>query len=178
MFGEISPKLRTWFNVQPATSGQSLAADTTKPLGTKWVNNLLDPGSNGMLVRTAQNIVAAASLSANAVLSNTMYGHLANINAQSGTTYTLASSDTGKTVECSNASAITLTLPNSLAHGFSCTIVQTGAGQVTLSAAAGATLRSVDSFTKTAGQYAVLNIYVTTNAGGSSAVYILQGRGA
>jgi len=41
MFGEIGPKLRTWFNLQAASSGQSLAADSTKPLGVKWVTNLL-----------------------------------------------------------------------------------------------------------------------------------------
>lgn len=195
MFGEIAPKLRTWFNLQGATNGQSLAADNTKPLGTKWVNNLLDPASNGVLVRTSLNTVTAASLTSNAVLtgnttstpnatgvtidgSNTIYGYLANINAQTGTTYTLVAGDSGKIIECSNASAITVTLPNSLAQGFYCTIAQTGAGQITLTAASGATLRSFDSFTKTAGQYAAINLYVTTNSGGSSAIYMMQGRGA
>ena len=99
------------------------------------------------------------------------------INAQSGTAYTLASTDMGKIVECSNAAAVTLTLPNSLPQGFNCSIVQKGAGQVTLSAASGATLRNFDSFTKTAGQYALLNLYVTSNTGGSAAIYIMQGRG-
>jgi len=101
-----------------------------------------------------------------------------SINAQSGTSYTVASSDLDKIIECSNAAAITVTLPNSLAKGFNCSIVQTGAGQVTLSATTGATLHNFDSFTKTAGQYALLNLYVTTNSGGASAVYIMQGRGA
>lgn len=195
MFGEISPRLRTWFNLQSASNGQSLAADNTKPLGTKWVNNILDPGNNGVLVRTALNTVSAANLSVSAVLtgngtsapnasgvsidgSNTIYGYRANINVQTGTTYTLAASDSGKIVECSNASAITLTLPNNLSVGFNCTVVQTGAGQVSITPASGAILHNYDSFTKTAGQYAAVNLYVTSNSGGSSAVYIMQGRGA
>ena len=99
------------------------------------------------------------------------------INTQTGTTYTIATSDLGKIIECKNAAAITVTLPNSLPQGFNFNVAQTGAGQITFSAASGATLRNFDSFTKTAGQYAWLNFYVTTNVGGTSAIYIMQGRG-
>lgn len=102
---------------------------------------------------------------------------LSKINAQSGTSYTIAASDLGKTVECSNAGAITVTLPNSLPVGFNFSVMQAGAGQVTLSPASGAALHNFDGFTKTAGHYAVLNLYVTTNVGGAAAVYIMQGRG-
>jgi hypothetical protein len=107
---------------------------------------------------------------------NAIYGYGAKLNAQTGTSYTLVATDIGKIVECSNAAAITVTLPNSLSQGFYCTVVQTGAGQVTLSAAGGATLNNYDTFAKTAGQYAALNLYVTTNGTGSTAVYIAQGR--
>lgn len=100
------------------------------------------------------------------------------INLQTGTSYTLASSDLGKIVECSNAAAITLTLPNSLPVGFNCSVVQKSTGQVTLSAASGAVLQNVDSFTKTAARYAVLNLYVTSNVGGAAATYVMSGRGA
>lgn len=107
---------------------------------------------------------------------NAISGYGSKINAQTGTTYTIDASDAGKIVELSNASAITVTLPNSLPQGFYCTLVQTGAGQVSLSAAGGATLNNFDIFTKLAGQYAALNLYVTTNGTGSTAVYIAQGR--
>ncbi len=99
------------------------------------------------------------------------------INAQTGTTYTVAASDLDKIVECSNAAAITVTLPKSLPVGFNFSVVQTGAGQVTITPASGANRRNFDGFTKTAGQYAVLNFYVSTNAGGAAAVYIMQGMG-
>jgi hypothetical protein len=63
-----------------------------------------------------------------------------NVNAQTGTTYTLQASDNGKVVTLNNGSAITLTVPSGLAAGFSCTLVQLGAGQVTI-AASSTTLR-------------------------------------
>lgn len=110
--------------------------------------------------------------------SDELYGYKAKLNVQTGTTYTLQASDTGKVVTLSNAGAITLTLPNSLLTGFCCTIVQKGAGQVTLSAAGGATLRNRSSFTKLAGQYAVGTLYVDSNSGGSAADYYFAGDGA
>jgi hypothetical protein len=61
---------------------------------------------------------------------------LLTTNAQSGTTYTLVLGDANNIVELSNAAAITLTLPlnSSVAYavGTSITLIQTGAGQVTV----------------------------------------------
>ena len=57
------------------------------------------------------------------------------INAQSGTTYTLATTDLGKTVTCSNASPVTVTLSTALsglATGAVLNIVNVGAGLVTI----------------------------------------------
>lgn len=102
-------------------------------------------------------------------------GYVGNINYQTGTTYTLASTDTGKIVSHGNASAITVTLPNNLPVGFCCTYVQTGAGMVSFSAASGATLYHRQSHTKIAGQRGMATLYVDTNSGGSSAVYYLGG---
>jgi hypothetical protein len=81
----------------------------------------------------------------------------ATINAQTGTSYTLVSSDNGKIVTLSNASAITLTVPAGLGSGFNCLLVQLGAGQVTPTASS-TTLHQRQSFTKTAGQYAVMSL--------------------
>jgi hypothetical protein len=68
------------------------------------------------------------------------------INAQTGTTYTLVIGDDGKLVELNNASAITLTVPlNSsaaFAIGAQITLLQTGAGQVTVAATGGVTIVS------------------------------------
>lgn len=68
------------------------------------------------------------------------------INAQTGTTYTLVAGDVSKLVTCSNGSAITLTVPQdsdvTWAVGDWCEVYQLGAGQVTVAAGSGATLRS------------------------------------
>lgn len=109
---------------------------------------------------------------------NNLYGYAAKLDSQIGTTYTVTTGDAGKVIEIANASSITVTLPNSLPTQFCCTIMQTGAGQITFSAASGATIHNRSNFTKTAGQWAMMTIYVTTNAGGTSAVYIIGGDGS
>ena len=65
------------------------------------------------------------------------------INAQTGTTYSLVAADAGKIVTCTNASAITVTVPAStFSAGQSVIIGQVGAGQVTLAAGSGMTLHT------------------------------------
>lgn len=84
------------------------------------------------------------------------------LNAQTGTTYTAVLSDDGKLVTCSNAAAITFTVPlnSSVAFGIGTqiNIMQLGAGQVTISPTGGVTIRSSGSKLKTYGQYAVATI--------------------
>lgn len=96
-------------------------------------------------------------------------------NPQSGTSYTVTSTDDGKVLNASNGSAITVTFANSIAAETSGLVKQGGAGQITFAAASGATVHQRQSFTKTAGQYAVVSWYCESNAGGTSAVIILSG---
>jgi hypothetical protein len=81
------------------------------------------------------------------------------INAQTGTTYTTVLADDGKLITCDNAAAIALTIPpnGTVAYGIGTqiNIMQLGAGQVTITAGAGVTLRSAGSKLKTNAQYAV-----------------------
>lgn len=70
------------------------------------------------------------------------------INAQTGTTYTFAASDSFNTVvTLANASAIAVTIPTNATTAFPVGTVlnfaQTGAGQVTVSGASGVTLTSI-----------------------------------
>jgi hypothetical protein len=80
------------------------------------------------------------------------------LNAQTGTTYTLVLADAGKFVTQSNASGITTTIPpdSSVAFpiGTQVNLLQLGAGQVTVAAGAGVTVRSQGSKLKLNGQYA------------------------
>ena len=78
-------------------------------------------------------------------------------NAQTGTAYTLVAGDNGAILTMNNAAAITLTVPAGLGAGFSCLVIQLGAGKVTV-AASGVTIVQRQAFTKTAGQYAVASL--------------------
>lgn len=138
---------------------------------TTTVGNL--PSNAVPLIPVAGGVAGAA-----ATLSRSDHQHppqAATPNFQTGTTYTLAATDDGKVVDIANAGAITLTLPNSLPVGFSCLVTQGGAGQITFSAAAGTLLRQRQGFTKTAGQWGVVSLYIRTNGGGNTAEYVVSG---
>lgn len=87
----------------------------------------------------------------------TITNYAADINAQTGTSYTLQASDMGKIVTCSNAGSITVEVPSGLPAGFTCTIVQLGTGQVTFSPDS-TTVNHRQSHTKIAGQYGVATL--------------------
>lgn len=78
------------------------------------------------------------------------------VNAQTGTTYTLAATDNGGIVTLSNASAITVTVPSGLGKGFSVICIQIGAGQVTFSPSS-TTLNGRNGL-KTGGQHAAVSL--------------------
>lgn len=99
----------------------------------------------------------------------------ATSNVQSGSTYTIAASDNDLIIELTNATAVTVTLPNNLPAGFSCAIMQSNTATVTIVAASGATLNNARSHTKLFGQWAVATLYVRSNSGGTNAVWLLSG---
>lgn len=81
----------------------------------------------------------------------------ATYNAQTGTTYTILTSDLGKIIVITNAGAITVTIPTGLGSGFNCIVRQGGAGQITF-ANSGTTLTNAEGHTKTAKQYATVTL--------------------
>jgi len=122
--------------------------------------------ADGTVEITATNTTVSGNLSGSGSIS----GFDANLNDQTGTTYTLVASDNGKVVTLNNGSAIALTINSGLGDGFNCLIVQKGAGQVTISAGGGVTIVNRSSETKTAGQYAIVSII---NIG--SEAYVISG---
>jgi hypothetical protein len=96
-------------------------------------------------------------------------------NTQSATSYTLVSADAGRTIYCTAATSITLTMPNNFSVGYNCNIIQAGAGQITFTPASGALRRNRQSHTRSAGQWAVCQLQVVGNSGGSAAEYVLSG---
>ena len=91
-----------------------------------------------MVAFNAGDALAAAAL-------NEAFNEL-EINAQTGTTYTLVLSDRGGLVTLSNASPITLTVPTNasvaFAVGTQIGLLQTGAGQVTVVGGSGVTVNA------------------------------------
>jgi len=90
------------------------------------------------------------------------------LNNQTGTTYTLVAGDAGDLITLTNAAAITLTVPANatvpFAIGTQITILQNGAGQVTVAGAVGVTLSASDSSTKLRTQYSAATlIKIATN---------------
>jgi len=83
-------------------------------------------------------------------------GYGADLQTESGTSKTLAAADNGTIIVCSSNSAITITVPASLPTGFNCMIIQSGSGQVSLSASS-TTLNNRNG-TKTAGQHAIMTV--------------------
>ena len=71
------------------------------------------------------------------------------------TVYPLTNADYGRTLVFTSGAAISVTVPNGLQPGFSCTLIQQGAGQITVSGAA--TVNGRNGL-KSAGQYAALGI--------------------
>jgi hypothetical protein len=103
---------------------------------------------------TAGNVSTTGTLTGGNSSASSLSGFGANINTQSGTTYTIDATDNGKVIQTTGASAITITIPTGLPTGFNCTIVQMGAGQITFSG----TYLNRTGFTKSASQYSVMSI--------------------
>lgn len=115
-------------------------------------------GASTVVGRKASgSIVALTGAETAAIQAGETFKQAQEFNAQTGTTYTLVAGDAGKVVSLSNASAITLTLPQdsdaTIAVGTWVDLYQLGAGQVTVAAGTGATLRTSGLTAKARAQY-------------------------
>jgi hypothetical protein len=110
---------------------------------------------NGSAWVAVLSTITTSSISGNGT-TTTLTNFGAEVNTQSGTTYTLTATDNGKIISCTSNSAVTITVP-ALTSGFNCLIVQRGTGQITLSAS-GSTINNRYNFNKTAGQHAIMSL--------------------
>ena len=115
-------------------------------------NNLSDLGSNAT-ARTNLGL-GTASTSASTDFSSAFFSTV----SETTTSRTLSDSDNGKVIVCTNVSTITVTIPNSLTAGFSCKLVQGGAGLVKVIAASGTTLSLIGGKNFTSNQYQVVDL--------------------
>ena len=120
-------------------------------IGNQAVSSLDDYALLAPVVGQTLTNTTLTSASVNTPVTTVAY------NQQNGTSYALQISDRDKIVELNNSASISLTVPaNSTAPfpiGSSITIVQTGAGQVTVAGAGGVTVNSNPGL-KLSGQWA------------------------
>ena len=95
-----------------------------------------------------------AGVTKKATVSQVLTGQLIT---EAGASRTLAAGDNGKIIYCTLGTAVTITCATGLPVGFNATIIQGGAGKVTLAAGA-ATLNSYSGLFSTMGQYAVISV--------------------
>lgn len=142
-----------------AAGYQPLDSDLTAiaALSTTTFGRALLTQADATATNTTLGLGSAALLAASAV-----FGQAQTVNAQTGTTYTLVAGDAGKLVTLSNASAVTLTVPQdsdaTIAVGTYIDLYQLGAGQVTVAAGSGATLRVGGLTAKARAQYSSLGV--------------------
>ena len=165
--GTSSPS--DWQDVRLSTDGTGILFAAGLPpsgaagggLSGSYPNpSLVAAGANTQIQYNNSNAFAADSRltfdATNKVAKGQFTVDSGGVNAQTGTTYTLAATDNGAVVTLSNASAITVTVPSGLGKGFSCICIQIGAGQVTFSASS-TTLNGRNGL-KTGGQHAAVTL--------------------
>lgn len=80
------------------------------------------------------------------------------ITTEAGTSRTLTAADNNKVIYCTSGSAVTITTASGLGANFNCSIIQGGAGKVTVAQGASTTLVSYSSLFSTMGQFAVISL--------------------
>lgn len=113
------------------------------------------------------NVLSAANVNQIAGAVNDLSA--VQLNAQTGTSYTLVLGDRSKTVTLSNAAAITLNVPTDATANFTIgtqiLLYQAGAGQVTIAASSPGTttIRSQGAKLKITGQFGVAGLVKIAN---------------
>ena len=115
---------------------------------------------------TAGNVSIAGNLTGGNLATSKLSGFVSNVKSETAGR-TIADTDNGLLLRYTGTTAATFTLPavGTLPEGFNCMVLQASTGQITF----GGTIFNRNSFTKTAGQYAIATILYV---GG---IYIVSG---
>ncbi|MAR66164.1 MAG: hypothetical protein CL833_02820 [Crocinitomicaceae bacterium] len=149
-------------NATTNNAGESLLYNSA--VGTLYVNDSgvmyrkTDTNNTWENIGSGSGSISAGELTDFNFDGNAIEGFDATIVNSTSTTYTLSSSDAGKLIAIEHASTITITIPTGLDTGFNCSFLQKGSGSLEFSASNGVTLSNRQSYTKTAGQYAMATL--------------------
>jgi len=83
--------------------------------------------------------------------------------SESGTTRSLTEADNGKIIKLGNVSGVTVTIASGLPIDFSCSLVQTNSGNVTVTGASGVQLFTSSNTFRLAKQYSVAAVFAIDN---------------
>lgn len=128
-------------NTQALTmgSGGALNFSGTGIVNANYLNGLAIPASAAVLASNSSSQATALTLGGNLAIASGVLEASQAINAQTGTSYGIATTDAGKLITFSNASAIAVTLSQATTTGytagFSFDVQNLGAGLVTITPA-------------------------------------------
>ena len=149
--------------------GYPNASSTSFSMMNENASGSLILGTNSLsrlIIDNSGNTSLTGNLTGGNSASSKLSGFVSNVSTEaSGRTITLT--DNGLILRYTGTSAATFTLPSAgtLPEGFNCMVLQASTGQITF----GGTYNNRNSFTKTAGQYAISTILYV---GG---IYIISG---
>ena len=135
---------------------------TASPVWTRINTDWTRSGND--ISYTSGNVSTTGSLTGGNIATSKLSGFVSNTSTEASSR-TIAISDNGMILKCTAAISLALPAAGTLPEGFNCMILQLNTGQVTFTG----TFNNRNSFTKTAGQYAIATVLYI---GG---VYVISG---